>query len=117
MTAWRIWVGMALLVCLSAFWVGCQYIETEDGSVFPSVQTLVKEAEGLDLEPGDYADRLHRSKRAAIEKRYEKRLANASGVRQERLENDMDRDLSELDYQYRDVCIKLARREYECSGV
>ena len=117
MAAWRIGVLMALLLGLTLVWTGCEYVEGKDSDgTFPSVQMLIKDAERLELEPDDYAGRLYRGRQQAIEDRYDRRIENASGTRLERLMNEKDREMDDLDYEYRRVCLKLERRGYGCDS-
>ena len=110
-------LGVAMVAMVAM--VGCKYVEAgsevSGGSEFPGVVALVNEAERLDMEPGEYADRLYRGKLSSIEDRYDKKIGNASGTRLDRLENARERELSELGFNYQDLCIALERRDYVCS--
>lgn len=111
---------LVLVVALMAFGVvACEYVEagSENGgdSDFPPVRSVISQAEALDMDPGRYAGRLYRGKQNSIEDRYDRRIENASGSRLDRLENARDRELTELDFNYEDLCIALERRDYVCA--
>lgn len=116
---WKLVLWGVLLCALCLGLAGCEYVEagSDKGSdsEFPAFRAVINEAERLDMEPGDYADRLYRSKKKAIEDRYERKLDNAAGDRLDRLENSRERELSELRFNYQDLCYALERRDHVCS--
>ena len=112
--------GLCVLLpaLLSVGLVACEYVEAGNGEVgsseIPPVRAIISQAEALYMGPGRYATRLYRGKRNAIEERYERRMENADGNRLDRLENAMERELSDLEYNYEDLCLALERRDYTC---
>ena len=113
-------VLVGILCCLVVMGMtGCEYVQAEsdeDGTSFPLVRVVINEAERLDMDPGEYADRLYRGRRADVEESYDRRFGNASGSRLERLERRMERDLNDLEFNYEELCDSLERRDYTCEG-